>query len=110
MDTLDTGLSKYVSANFIMRETKFPKPFAKAPLYESFIRSQVKSESSNVESSRQTKYRRASVPYFSTTSLGLMTFPRDLDIFCPPELMNPLIIILWELGSSADISMACHIA
>ena len=29
--------------------------------------------------------RMVSAPYWATTSLGLTTFPRDLDIFSPPS-------------------------
>src|SRR3989344_5824290 len=54
------------------------------------------------------QYLTASPPYFFVHSLGRITLPTDLLIFCPLMFKNPLTRIVFGNSIPADLSIAGH--
>ena len=86
-------------------ETRLPSLSASSLLCLSLRAFSEKSPSSPVAKGncREQKYLMVSAPYFSTSVVGEMEFPRDLEIFWPLKVRKPWLKTV--LGSSRPAAL-----
>ena len=98
----------YFSINVEVLETRLPSLSASSLLCLSFRASSEKSPSSPVAKGncRQQKYLMVSAVYFSTSVVGEMAFPRDLEIFLPLKVRKPWLKTVFGRGKPAALRNA----
>ena len=97
---------KYLSTIATVLETRLPRPFARSEFILFIIISFENELSAPKAISRRMWYLIASAPYLSPRMNGSTTLPKDLDIFCPLNVIQPCTARCLGSGRSSAISIA----